>query len=106
VELGLVGELAFGGEVTRYDGRPDLHLNMICLQCRRITDLPVAELEVAARVAEDEGGFQVLRERHEVYGICPSCRRVAKDGVPAAGRTSSEPVPEGHQGEHHPREVG
>ncbi|BAS28634.1 Fur family transcriptional regulator [Limnochorda pilosa] len=78
VDLGLVGELAIGGEMTRYDGSPGLHLNMVCVQCRRIYDLSVEGLESAGRAAREQGGFQVLRERHEVYGICPTCQEAER----------------------------
>src|SRR5690554_2675515 len=106
VELGLVGELAFSGEVTRYDGRPGLHLNMICVQCRRILDLPVEGLEMAAQVARDQAGFRVLRERHEVYGICPSCQRVNQAEPSADDHATDEPRPSRHLEDHRPQEVG
>mgnify|MGYP001198475510 FL=1 len=106
VELGLVGELAFGGEVTRYDGQPDLHLNMVCLQCRRILDLPVEGLERVAQVAREKAGFQVLRERHEVYGICPSCQRVNRADPAADDQAHHEAEPSRPLEEHRPQEVG
>lgn len=106
VELGLVGELAFGGEVTRYDGRPGLHLNMICVRCRRILDLPVEGLERAAQVAREQGGFRVLRERHEVYGICPSCQRVNAAQPAADDHATDELQPSRHLEDHRPQEVG
>lgn len=106
VELGLVGELAFGGEVTRYDGRPGLHVNMICVRCRRITDLPMEGLEVVAQAAREQTGFQVLRERHEVYGICPSCQKGNQARPAASDLATDNSHVFRHMEDHHPQEVG
>lgn len=74
VQLGLISELAFGGEPNRYDGNPKVHINVRCTRCHHIYDLEDPELERLALSVEARSGFQLLGQRHEYYGLCPRCR--------------------------------
>ena len=72
LELGLISQLNLGGNATRYDGNPSLHVNIYCTECHRIYDVMEPELQ---RLAESVArrGFVVKGQRHEFYGICPEC---------------------------------
>lgn len=72
--LGVISELGFGDGPSRFDGNPHTHINLQCVECRRIYDIDAEILsEVAARAKQS--GFQVLGGRHEFYGVCPDCQR-------------------------------
>lgn len=73
LELGLVSQLGLGGHAARYDGNPDLHVNIYCNECHRIYDVMEPELERLAESVARRSGFVVKGQRHEFYGICPEC---------------------------------
>lgn len=73
LELGLVSQLSLGGNATRYDGNPNLHVNIYCSECHRIYDVMEPELERIAESVARRSGFVVKGQRHEFYGICPEC---------------------------------
>ena len=75
-EAGQILELEFSGSANRYDGRrPESHPHLICLTCQSIEDMhedsPVDDN--LQRVSEDTG-YQLVRQRTDYYGICPSCQ--------------------------------
>ena len=74
-EMGEVLELEFSNVENRYDGnKPYPHLHLICMKCRRIIDPEIDPLgHVGAQVARTTG-YQIVRQRFELYGICPECQ--------------------------------
>jgi Fur family peroxide stress response transcriptional regulator len=71
---GLIQLLSFPGG-ARYDANPLPHVNLVCVQCQRITDVSddrhtVDQLREA--VTEREG-FHVISQRVDFYGLCPQC---------------------------------
>lgn len=77
VEMGLVAELGFGDNANRYDGNPNVHVNLICMRCRKITDLDEPSLDALSAMVSSTSQFQILGQRHEFYGLCPVCRSTA-----------------------------
>jgi Fur family peroxide stress response transcriptional regulator len=69
--LGLVQEVS--GPVRRYDGRPDLHINLVCSRCGQVSDVADAELEPLRRRAVGRMGFHVESVRFELHGVCNRC---------------------------------
>lgn len=75
VQLGLVSELGFGDDVNRYDSNPEEHVNLVCVRCRKITDVDEPSLLGAVRRnAASASRFEIFTGRHEFYGLCPDCR--------------------------------
>ena len=73
IEAGLVKELTFGDDSSRFDADLSDHYHAICEKCGIISDFslePLAEIEIAAA---EQTGFKVHGHRMEVYGLCPSC---------------------------------
>ena len=63
-----------GDDTTHYDANINPHINVICVHCHRIIDVPspiVANLEEEASV---QSGFRILGARVIYYGICPDCQ--------------------------------
>jgi Fur family peroxide stress response transcriptional regulator len=75
IEAGLVRELTYGDDSSRFDADMSEHYHAICEQCGKIADFefpPLTEIEIAAAA---HTGFQVHGHRMEVYGMCRSCAK-------------------------------
>ncbi|HZG86521.1 peroxide-responsive transcriptional repressor PerR [Paenibacillus sp.] len=77
IEAGLVRELTYGDDSSRFDADMSDHYHCICERCGKIADFeypPLTDIEVAAA---KHTGFHVQGHRMEVYGICPECAKAA-----------------------------
>ena len=74
VEIGIVNEMGFKDESTRYDPDMGLHINLICINCGEVEDFLYQNLDGITPDLEQKRGFQVVRHRFEVHGICSRCR--------------------------------
>ena len=81
VELGAIHALGDAGDdTTHYDADIEPHINLVCVRCHRIFDLPhgaVAELE---QQAAEQTGFRIFGARVVYYGLCPECQRAETQG--------------------------
>lgn len=74
---GLIQELTFADEASRYDGREDRHDHVLCTTCGYLADVEVPIALIARHVAEERSGF-VISSHHTVFaGTCPACRHQA-----------------------------
>ncbi len=74
-EAGLVREVNYWHDRSRFDANIGLHHHLICLGCRKIEDLMDATLD---RLPMRVGGrldFEVTGHRVEFHGYCAACRR-------------------------------
>jgi Fur family transcriptional regulator, peroxide stress response regulator len=64
-------------------GKPHHHL--VCIACRKVSDLPAECLPALHVEQRDAQGFEVRAVRVQVEGLCASCagRREAPTGLPA-----------------------
>lgn len=78
VEHGLIQELTFADQSSRYDGRTERHDHVHCTTCGVILDVEVPMALMATHVAEERSGF-TIESHHTVFsGLCPTCRRAAQ----------------------------
>lgn len=71
---GLVQELTFADQASRYDKRVDRHDHVLCTNCGLLDDVDVPVALIARHVAEEQSGFAV-ESHHTVFaGHCPACR--------------------------------
>jgi Fur family peroxide stress response transcriptional regulator len=73
IEAGLVRELTYGDDSSRFDADLSDHYHAICKRCGEIVDFehpPMVEVE---KEAAQRTGFRVYGHRLEVYGLCPAC---------------------------------
>lgn len=75
-EAGVAHQRKFGDGFTRYELADDdaHHDHLICVECNAIQEFeePLIE-ELQERVA-NRYGFEVHEHKHELYGLCASCR--------------------------------
>jgi Fe2+ or Zn2+ uptake regulation protein len=74
-EHGLVQELTFADQASRFDARIDRHDHVHCMGCGLLVDVDVPVALIARHVAEEQTGFAVT-DHHTVFaGSCPACQR-------------------------------
>ena len=79
-EHGLVQELTFADQASRYDSRCERHDHVHCSVCGALADVDVPEALMARHVAEERSGFSIVHHHTVFVGVCPMCRAGAKDG--------------------------
>jgi len=77
VEMGEVLEIAFSDGSTHYDGRTSVpHPHLICVKCRRITDLEIEQFQDLREDVAQRTGYRMLSCRFDLFGICPQCQKL------------------------------
>jgi Fur family transcriptional regulator, peroxide stress response regulator len=77
IEAGLVRELTYGDDSSRFDADMSDHYHAICKQCGKIEDFEYTPLTHVEKAAAEHTGFTVFGHRMEVYGICGDCAKSA-----------------------------
>jgi len=70
---GLIQELTFADQASRYDGRTDRHDHVHCLQCGLLVDVEVPMALTARHIAEERSGFAITSHHTVFAGTCPDC---------------------------------
>ncbi len=82
-EAGLVREVNYWHDRSRFDANIDLHHHLICLGCRKIEDLMDVTLDRLPMRVGSRLNFQVTGHRVEFQGYCAACRRRKRPGAAA-----------------------
>lgn len=76
VGLGVVNVLGHAGDdKVHYDADTEPHVNLACISCSRIVDIPsehVTHLDAEITAAS---GYKLLGARVLYYGLCPDCQK-------------------------------
>jgi Fur family peroxide stress response transcriptional regulator len=75
IDSGLIRELTYGDDSSRFDSDMSDHYHAICDQCGIIVDFEHPPLHEVEHTAAKETAFQVRGHRLEVHGLCPACAR-------------------------------
>src|SRR5690625_2697253 len=75
-EIGLVRELTYGDDSSRFDSNMKEHYHIICEQCGKIVDFHYPTLDEIEALAEKVSGFDSSHHRMELYGKCEDCQEV------------------------------
>ena len=67
---------------ARYDGNTHPHHHVVCVRCRKISDIEMPEFNDLLRGRHSLGDFQLLGCSVEVLALCKECRKSAA-GKPA-----------------------
>lgn len=76
-EAGLVHEIKFGDNASRYDRETERHDHAICTECGRLSDFDLPEAAGLMRAAARKSKFKPESVHLTLRGLCPDCR--AKD---------------------------
>lgn len=77
VQHGLIQELTFADQASRYDGRTDRHDHVLCTCCGLLLDVEVPMALTATHIAEERSGFTITSHHTVFAGTCPECGRAA-----------------------------
>lgn len=78
-ELGAIQVLGQAGDDTvHYDPDTDPHVNVVCISCQKIIDVPSDQLPKIREEIDSQSGFRLLGARMMFYGLCPECQAKEK----------------------------
>lgn len=73
-EHGLIQELTFADQASRYDGRVERHDHVHCQHCGVLLDVDVPVALIARHVASEQSGFDITSHHTVFAGVCPECK--------------------------------
>jgi Fur family transcriptional regulator, peroxide stress response regulator len=74
--LGVVNVLGEAGDgAVHYDGDTDPHINLACLSCHRVIDLPSQHVSQLEKEVVEKSGYQIMGARVLYYGYCTECQQ-------------------------------
>lgn len=82
---GLIQELTFADQSSRYDKRVERHDHVYCTDCGLLVDVDVPVALISRHVAEEKSGFAIASHHTVFAGLCPVCRLTSHDERRAAG---------------------
>ena len=73
-KIGLISELRFNGNFSRYDSKSEVHINIVCPKCMKIEDYESKKLnEIWENILSDIKG-DIKGQRIDVYKLCENCK--------------------------------
>ena len=73
-EIGVIGSKHWSESPTRYDLNVAPHLDIRCVRCGQVSEVPGVELDGLEEAIRKNTPYQVTRATMVVEGLCPSCR--------------------------------
>ena len=73
-EIGLVGSKHWSESPTRYDLNLEPHLDIRCVRCGEVAEIPGVELRDLEEHIRLSTPYEVTRTTMVVEGLCPACR--------------------------------
>jgi Fe2+ or Zn2+ uptake regulation protein len=89
VKHGLIQELTFADQASRFDARVERHDHVFCEKCGLLDDVDVPVALIAQYVAAEKSGFEITKHHTVFFGGCPACRRKTADGRGQTAETNS-----------------
>lgn len=75
VRQGVVNALGDVGDgAIHYDADLLPHVNLACIRCHRVTDIPSEYVSLLDTEITRESGYRLLGSRVLYYGVCPECQ--------------------------------
>ena len=73
-DLGAINELGSAGDnASHYDANLSPHVNLACVSCHRVIDLPSQYIHRVESEVANTSGYRVFGARVLYYGLCPDC---------------------------------
>ncbi|NPV74738.1 MAG: transcriptional repressor [Anaerolineae bacterium] len=64
-----------GDDALHYDADTEPHVNLACISCHRIVDIPSRYVHHLDEEIEQTSGYRLLGSRVLYYGLCPNCQK-------------------------------
>lgn len=75
VSLGAVNVLGHAGDDhVHYDADMEPHVNLACVRCHKIVDIPSEHVHHLDSEITQASGYKLLGARVLYYGLCPECQ--------------------------------
>lgn len=75
VSLGAVNVLGHAGDDhVHYDANMEPHVNLACVRCHKISDIPSEHVHHLDSEITQASGYKLLGARVLYYGLCPTCQ--------------------------------
>lgn len=74
-EEGLIGEVRFGSDATRFDRTLTGHDHAMCTNCGRLSDLDVAVPKGIIKQMAEASNYQPQSLELVLRGLCPDCAK-------------------------------
>lgn len=75
VKVGAINVLGHAGDDTvHYDGDTRPHVNLACIACHKIVDIPSPQAASINQEISAASGYKLLGARVMYYGLCPTCQ--------------------------------
>jgi len=71
--LGEIQTLELSGSQKRYDGIPQKHYHIRCINCDRLDDAPIAPMSSLEDKLYGSTVYTIIGHRLEFMGLCPDC---------------------------------
>lgn len=81
-----------GGHFYEHRHLDEHHDHLICTNCGKIEEFVRPELEALQLAIAAESGFKLLEHRHQLYGLCPDCRKQRQPAMPLSLGRAGERV--------------
>jgi Fur family ferric uptake transcriptional regulator len=76
-DLGKIQTLELSGSMKRFDGVPQKHYHIRCVNCGRVDDAPIAPLNQIEDELYGATVYTIIGHRLEFTGLCPSCSKLS-----------------------------
>jgi Fe2+ or Zn2+ uptake regulation protein len=70
---GLIGEIRFGMDATRYDRKLTRHDHAVCTNCGKLVDIELAIPPKLMKEAAERSHFEASSVELTLRGLCPDC---------------------------------
>lgn len=74
-EIGVIGSKHWSESPTRYDLNVEPHLDIRCVRCGEVSEIPGVELGELEERIRDNTTYDITRAMLVLEGLCPICRR-------------------------------
>lgn len=82
VKIGVVNVLGHAGDDTvHYDADTKPHVNLACISCSKIIDIPSEHVTHLDAEITSASGYKLLGARVLYYGLCPTCQKKQKQAT-------------------------
>jgi Fe2+ or Zn2+ uptake regulation protein len=74
-EIGVIDAKHWAESPARYDLNLDPHLDIRCVRCGSVSEVPGVELGELEAIVQENTPYQVTRTNLVVEGVCPRCQK-------------------------------